>query len=85
MLAAALGPEYMCLDGLTVPALVIGSTKDRLLPISQSRKIADAVPSLAAFVELSGGHCAILERPDEVNRHLRELVDSVTRLHKASS
>ena len=84
-LADALGSEYMCLDGLTVPALVIGSTKDRLLPMSQSRKIADAVPNLAAFVELPGGHCVILERPDEVNRHIRALADSVTRLRKESS
>ena len=84
-LADALGSEYMCLDGLTVTALDIGSTKDRLLPMSQSGKIADAVPNLAAFVELPGGHCAILERPDEVNRHIRALADSVTRLRKESS
>jgi pimeloyl-ACP methyl ester carboxylesterase len=75
----------MPLDGLTVPALVIGSAKDRLLPIGQSRKIADAVPILAEFVELSGGHCAILERPDEVNYHLRELVESVTEIREATS
>jgi pimeloyl-ACP methyl ester carboxylesterase len=77
MLADALGSEYLPLDGLTVPALVIGSTKDRLVPFRQSRKIADAVPNLAELVELSGGHCAILERPHEVNRLLRELVASV--------
>jgi pimeloyl-ACP methyl ester carboxylesterase len=85
MLANGLRAQYLPLDGLTVPALVIGSTKDRLLPIGQSRKIADAVPLLAGFVELSGGHCAILERPDEVNYHLRELVASVTELREATS
>jgi pimeloyl-ACP methyl ester carboxylesterase len=74
MLAKALGPQHLPLDGLTVPALVIGSAKDRLLPIAQSRKIADAVPQLAGYVELSGGHCSIVERPAEVNRLLRELV-----------
>ncbi len=84
MLADALGPQHLPLDGLTVPALVIGSTKDRLLPIGQSRKIADAVPNLARFVELTGGHCAILERPDEVNRHLRDLVASVRAPQQAS-
>jgi pimeloyl-ACP methyl ester carboxylesterase len=43
-----------------------------------SRRIADAVPNLAAFVELPGGHCAILERPHEVNKQLRLLIESVT-------
>lgn len=85
MLADALGPQHLPLDGLTVPALVIGSTKDRLLPISQSRKIAEAVPNLAGFVEMPGGHCAILERPHEVNQHLRQLVDSVRAPQRASS
>ncbi|MBV9512781.1 MAG: alpha/beta fold hydrolase [Mycobacteriaceae bacterium] len=85
MLADALGPEYLPLDGLTVPALVIGSKNDRLLPIRQSRKIADAVPYLAGLVELPGGHCAILERPNEVNQLLRELVSSVTQDRRATS
>jgi pimeloyl-ACP methyl ester carboxylesterase len=79
MLTKALGPQHLPLDGLTVPALVIGSAKDRLLPIAQSRKIADAVPMLARFVELSGGHCSIVERPTEVNGLLRDLVASVAR------
>jgi pimeloyl-ACP methyl ester carboxylesterase len=79
MLTKALGPQHLPLDGLTVPALVIGSAKDRLLPISQSRKIADAVPHLAGYVELSGGHCSIVERPTEVNGLLRELVTSAAR------
>jgi pimeloyl-ACP methyl ester carboxylesterase len=85
MLADALGSEYLPVDGLTVPALVIGSTKDRLVPFRQSRKIADAVPNLAELVELPGGHCAILERPREVNRLLRELAASVTPAREAVS
>ena len=76
MLADALGPEHLSLDGLTVPTLVVGSQKDRLLPIGLSRKIAHAAPNLVALVELPGGHCANLERPDVVNRHLRDLVAS---------
>ncbi|HYZ67877.1 MAG TPA: alpha/beta hydrolase, partial [Mycobacterium sp.] len=62
----ALGPRHIGLKNLTVPTLVIGSEKDRLLPIVSSRRIASTAPNLTAFVELSGGHCAILERPDEV-------------------
>ena len=85
MLADALGPQYLPLDGLTVPTLVIGSKRDRLLPITQSRKIAAAVPNLWDSVELPGGHCAILERPNEINQLLRELVDSVTQDRRATS
>jgi pimeloyl-ACP methyl ester carboxylesterase len=85
MLAKALGPEHLPLDSLTVPALVIGSAKDRLLPVEQARKIADAVPQLAGYVELSGGHCSIVERPAEVNRLLRDLVASVMPARRATS
>jgi pimeloyl-ACP methyl ester carboxylesterase len=85
MLVDALGPEHIKLDGLTVPTLVIGSHKDRLLPLVSSRRIAKSAPNLAAFVELPGGHCAILERPHEVNKQLRWLVESVTQERRASS
>jgi pimeloyl-ACP methyl ester carboxylesterase len=78
MLVDALGSRYLELDGLTVPTLVIGSEDDRLTPISQSRRIARTAPNVVGLVELSGGHCSMLERPREVSRHLRTLVESVT-------
>ena len=78
MLVDALGWRYLDLDGLTVPTLVIGSERDRLTPISQSRRIARTAPNVVGLVELAGGHCSMLERPGEVNRHLRALVESVT-------
>jgi len=78
MLVDALGSRYLDLDGLTVPTLVIGSERDRLTPISQSRRIARTAPNVVGLVELPGGHCSMLERPGEVNRHLRALVESVT-------
>ncbi|MCV7379256.1 alpha/beta hydrolase [Mycobacterium alsense] len=78
MLVEALGSRHLDLDGLTVPTLVIGSERDRLTPIGQSRRIARTAPNVVGLVELPGGHCSMLERPREVNRHLRELVESVT-------
>ena len=66
------------LDGLTVPTLVIGSERDRLTPISQSRRIARTAPNVVGLVELPGGHCSMLEQPHEVNRQLRALAESVT-------
>jgi pimeloyl-ACP methyl ester carboxylesterase len=84
-LVDALGPEHIGLTNLTVPTLVIGSTKDRLLPMVSTRHIAKMAPNLASFVELPGGHCAIVEHPDEVNKHLRMLIESVTADQRATS
>ena len=85
-LVDALGTrKHIGLQNLTVPTLVIGSERDRLLPMVSSRHIARSAPNLAQFVELSGGHCAILERPDEVNDHLRRLVESVSEPQRATS
>jgi pimeloyl-ACP methyl ester carboxylesterase len=77
VLVDGLGSRHISLANLTVPTLVIGSSRDRLLPIGASRRIAADAPNLTSFVEMSGGHCAILERPDEVNAQLRNLVDAV--------
>jgi pimeloyl-ACP methyl ester carboxylesterase len=88
MLADALGQRYLNLDGLTVPTLVIGSERDRLTPISQSRKIADTAPNVVGLVELPGGHCSMLEQHQQVNRQLRALAESVTqhtRIRRISS
>lgn len=41
-----LDAHHIGLDNLTVPTLVIGSTKDRLLPIAASRRIARSVESV---------------------------------------
>ena len=84
-LVDSLGPEHIGLNNLTVPTLVIGSAKDRLLPMVSSRHIARMAPNLASFVELSGGHCALVERPDEVNKHLRMLIESVSQERRISS
>jgi pimeloyl-ACP methyl ester carboxylesterase len=78
MLVDALGSRDLELDGLTVPTLVIGSERDRLTPITQSRRIARTAPNVVGLVELPGGHCSMLEHPREVNGQLRTLAESVT-------
>jgi pimeloyl-ACP methyl ester carboxylesterase len=83
MLVESVGRRYLRLDGLTVPTLVIGSQRDRLTPISQSRRIAQTAPRVVGFVELPGGHCSMLEQHEAVNRELRGLAESVT--HHAKS
>jgi pimeloyl-ACP methyl ester carboxylesterase len=76
---------HIDLSGLTVPTLVIGSSKDRLLPMSQARKIAESAPNLVELVEMPGGHCAILEHPGDVNGHLRDLVRATASAQRISS
>ncbi|MGH3557258.1 MAG: alpha/beta fold hydrolase [Mycobacterium sp.] len=85
MLVDALGSRHISLSGLTVPTLVIGSERDRLTPLSQSRRIAAAAPNLVGLVVLPGGHCAMLERPAEVNRELRSLAESAVATQRISS
>ncbi|HTY27121.1 MAG TPA: alpha/beta hydrolase [Mycobacterium sp.] len=85
VLVDEMGPRHIDLSGLTVPTLVIGSKKDRLLPMCQARKIAQAAPNLVDLVEMPGGHCAILEHPEAVNGHLRSLVESVLAERRISS
>jgi pimeloyl-ACP methyl ester carboxylesterase len=78
MLVEALGSRYLDLDALTVPTLVVGSERDRLTPIRQSRRIAHTAPNVVGIIELPGGHCSMLEYPREVNGQLRALAESVT-------
>jgi pimeloyl-ACP methyl ester carboxylesterase len=84
-LVDALGRRHISLAGLTVPTLVIGSERDRLTPLIQSRRIAAAVPNLVELVVLPGGHCSMLERPAEVNRELRALAESSAGSRRISS
>ncbi len=84
-LVAALGSRYLDLDGLTVPTLVIGSERDRLTPISQSRRIAETAPNVIGLVELPGGHCSMLEHPREVNQQLRALAGAAAGKVRISS
>jgi len=86
VLVEEMGPKvHIDLSGLTVPALVIGGTKDRLLPMCQARKIAESVPNLVELVEMPGGHCAPLEHPADVNDHLRRLALASTEASRISS
>ena len=85
VLVDEMGPEeHLDISGLTVPTLVIGSTRDRLLPMCQARKIAETAPNLVELVEMPGGHCAILEHAADVNGHLRDLVTMAAAAQKIS-
>ncbi|MFD9409459.1 alpha/beta fold hydrolase [Streptomyces sp. NPDC059989] len=49
---------------IDVPALVIATTEDRLVPLALQRELADALPG-ARLAELPTGHLPFAERPAE--------------------
>ncbi|MFJ2577751.1 alpha/beta fold hydrolase [Kitasatospora aureofaciens] len=57
------------LAGITVPALVVSTTEDQLVPPSQHRSLADGIPG-ARLAELPSGHLPMVERLPE----LRDIV-----------
>jgi pimeloyl-ACP methyl ester carboxylesterase len=57
-----------------VPTTVIGGTDDKLTSIGHSRKLHAYIPG-STLLELPGaGHLAIMERHDEVNDELDQLL-----------
>ncbi|KPC59412.1 alpha/beta fold hydrolase [Streptomyces chattanoogensis] len=52
------------LPGITVPTLVITTTRDPLVHPSLSRHLADHIPG-AEYAEIATGHLPMLERPEE--------------------
>ncbi|MFD9301265.1 alpha/beta fold hydrolase [Streptomyces sp. NPDC060048] len=49
---------------IDVPALVVATTADRLVPLELQREVADALPG-ARWAELPTGHLPFAERPQE--------------------
>ena len=76
----ALHDRYAALPALRdVHTLVLGGSKDAIIPVEHSREIAARLPS-AELHELEGaGHMVILERPGEVNEALESLLRRAAR------
>ncbi len=61
-------------EHLNAPTLVIAGTRDVLTPPAHAHRLEEALPQSRGVLELEGsGHMGPLERPDEVNRALRQL------------
>lgn len=76
---AALGPALTSLrlahvaERLTMPGLVLVGDADRLTPIGQAQRLADAMPHARLQVVPGAGHMLPLEAHEHVNAHVRGL------------
>lgn len=80
---AALGPTLTSLrlahvaEQLTMPALVMVGDADRLTPIRQARRLAEAMPQAELHVVPGAGHMLPLEAHARVSDELRGFADGV--------
>ncbi|MEV0402644.1 alpha/beta hydrolase [Actinoallomurus sp. NPDC050550] len=65
-----------------VPVLVMVGDRDLITPVEHSQVLASAIPGAELIVIPHTGHLLILERPAEVNQHLRDLITRVTETAK---
>ncbi|MFG1701296.1 alpha/beta fold hydrolase [Nonomuraea sp. NPDC049309] len=65
------------LPKIAVPTLVIGATKDYLIPVEHHRALHAVIPG-SAYAEIDSGHMVLHEHPDEVTRLIRNFVADET-------
>ena len=61
------------LPKITAPTLVVGFTRDQMVPVQGSRGLHAAI-SGSSYAELDSGHLAIYEKPVELTELIREFV-----------
>jgi pimeloyl-ACP methyl ester carboxylesterase len=65
------------IEKLTVPTLVMVGQEDRVTPPAAAVELAGALPDGRLAVIPDAGHLPMLERPQDVNDHLRALASEV--------
>ncbi|GAA3719363.1 alpha/beta hydrolase [Streptomyces tremellae] len=60
-------------DRITAPTLIVGMTRDQLVPVRYAREFHAAIPG-SAYVEIDSGHAAATEKPDELSKVVREFL-----------
>jgi len=63
------------LPDIVVPTLVMAGEHDALTPPAQARAMAESIPGARMSVIPGAGHLSPMERPDEVNSALIELLE----------
>ncbi|MFI0369455.1 alpha/beta fold hydrolase [Actinomadura sp. 1N219] len=62
------------LPRIEAPTLVIGCTRDQTVPVENHREFVRTIPG-AEYTELDTGHVAMMERPDEFTKLIRDFLD----------
>jgi pimeloyl-ACP methyl ester carboxylesterase len=58
---------------IEAPTLVIGCTRDHLVPVAHARALHDAIAG-SHYAEIDSGHAVIFERPDELVKRVRDFL-----------
>ncbi|SEH01647.1 Pimeloyl-ACP methyl ester carboxylesterase [Nonomuraea solani] len=61
------------LPKITAPTLVVGSTRDYLIPVEHARALHAALPG-SEYAELDSGHVVLHERPAEITALIRDFI-----------
>ncbi|TDD20956.1 alpha/beta fold hydrolase [Nonomuraea diastatica] len=61
------------LPKITAPTLVVGNTRDYLIPVEHARALHATLPG-SEYAELDSGHVVLHERPAEITALIREFV-----------
>lgn len=56
-------------------SLVVWGENDMLVPVGDAYEFERLIPDARALVLHDTGHCAMLERPDTFNRHVKDFLD----------
>jgi pimeloyl-ACP methyl ester carboxylesterase len=68
-----------------VETLIMAGERDLMTPADHSREMVEHVPGAELVILPEAGHLVMLEHPDVVSDHLRDLVERSIRAHPASS
>jgi pimeloyl-ACP methyl ester carboxylesterase len=70
-------PDYRSmLPSIACPTLVLCGRQDKLTPLENSEQMVAAIPGAKLVVVEECGHMSTLERPEAVNRAMREWLES---------
>ena len=60
---------------ISCPTLIVWGTNDRLISVRDAERFAAGIKGSRRVIYADTGHTAMLERPREFNRLLREFLD----------
>jgi pimeloyl-ACP methyl ester carboxylesterase len=69
--------SHALLGEIRVPTLVVAGSDDRLIPLEETRRMADAIPNAQFTTIPDAGHLAPVEQPIVLGRVLKEFLDAV--------